>query len=107
MLAVETPRLAAMFSESLVYVHSSGVRDSRDSYLEKLVSGAIRYETLEFTDPHYRMLGSVGLVHAGMRATVLRNGERHAVASSTLAVWQYLGGYWQLQALHASPVSSK
>lgn len=105
MLAADAPRLAAMLSESLVYVHSTGVRDGRDQYLERLVSGALRYETLEFTAPHYRLLGSVGLVHAGMRATVLRNDGRHAVASSTLAVWQHADAGWQLQALHASPAA--
>ncbi len=107
MLVADTSRLASMLSESLVYVHSSGVRDSRDSYLDKLTSGALRYETLEFTEPHYRLLGSVGMVHAGMRATVLRNGGRHAVTSSTLAVWQYADRGWQLLALQASPPPSK
>lgn len=103
MLAGDTRNLAVLLSESLVYVHSNGACDSRGSYLEKLESGVLRYEALEFTDPFYRLLGSIGLVHAGMRATVLRGGARHAVASSTLAVWEHLGGAWKLQALHACP----
>lgn len=104
MLGANTTHLAALLSESLIFVHSSGVRDSRDSYLEKLSSGALEYETLDFINPHHRLLGPLGLVHAGMRAMVLRGGGRYEVSSSTLAVWQYAEAGWKLLARQASPI---
>lgn len=106
MLAADTPALAAMCEEALVNVHSSGVSDSRESYLQKLDSGALRCETLEFVAPRVRVIGTTGLVHAGMRATVLRGGGRHVVASSTLSVWTFSGKGWLLQAVQASPVNT-
>ena len=105
MLAADTPALAAMCEEALVNVHSSGVSDSRESYLQKLDSGALRCETLEFVAPRVRVIGTTGLVHAGMRATVLRGGGRHVVASSTLAVWTFGEGRWTLQAVQGSPLA--
>jgi hypothetical protein len=54
MLGADTRALAAMCAETLVYVHSSGVIDSRESYLQKLDGGALRYETLEFVAPRLR-----------------------------------------------------
>jgi hypothetical protein len=104
MLSADTRALAAMCAEALVYVHSSGVIDSLESYLQKLDGGALRYETLKFVAPRVRLIGTTGLVHAGMRATVLRGGGRHAVASSTLAVWTFGDGGWTLQAVQASPL---
>ena len=106
MLAADTRALAAMCAETLVYVHSSGVSDNRESYLQKLDSGALRYETLEFVAPRVRVIGTTGLVHAGMRATVLRGGGRHVVASSTLAVWTFGEHGWLLQAVQGSPVNT-
>jgi hypothetical protein len=106
MLGADTRALATMCAETLVYVHSSGVIDSRESYLQKLDGGALRYETLEFVAPRFRVIGTTGLVHASMRATVLRGGGRHVVASSTLAVWTFGDGRWTLQAVQASPLSA-
>ena len=106
MLAADTSTLAAMCDAALVYVHSSGVTDSRESYLKKLDTGALRYEALEFVAPRVRVIGTTGLVHAGMRATVLRGGGRHVVASSTLAVWTFSENGWLLQAVQASPVNT-
>jgi hypothetical protein len=104
MLAADTRALKEMCAETLVYVHSSGATDSRESYLHKLDSGALRYEALEFVAPRYRLIGTTGLVHAGMRAAVLRGGGRYAVAGNTLAVWTFGERGWLLQALQASPL---
>ncbi|MDB5848700.1 MAG: hypothetical protein JWP29_2452 [Rhodoferax sp.] len=106
MLAANTRALKALCAETLVYVHSSGATDSRESYLHKLNSGALRYEALAFVAPRYTLIGTTGLVHAGMRATVLRGGGRHAVASNTLAVWTFEEGRWTLQAVQASPLAA-
>jgi len=106
MLAADIGALREMCDEALVYVHSSGVTDSRESYLRKLDSGALRYETLEFVAPRVRVIGATGLAHAGMRATVLRGGGRHVVTSSTLAVWTFGENGWLLQAVQGSPQPS-
>ncbi|WP_159912643.1 nuclear transport factor 2 family protein [Pantoea sp. 18069] len=103
MLAADTQRLSELLSQQLVYVHSNGGRDNRDSYLDKLASGRLRYATLEFAAPQIRLIGRAGMVHSLMRATVLRDGGQHAVASSTLAVWEHGATGWTLLAVQASP----
>lgn len=107
MLAADTPRLARLMSEAMVYVHSSGASDDRASYLDKLACGLLRYEAVAFTEKRIQLLGDVGLVHARMDAMVLRNGKRQAVASRTLAVWLHADGEWRLQALQASPAADQ
>ena len=105
MLGADTRKLAELCAETLVYVHSSGTIDSRGTYLQKLESGALRYEVLDFVAPRLSVIGTTGLVHAGMRATVLRGGRRHVVASNMLAVWTFGEGRWTLQAVQASPLA--
>lgn len=104
MLAGDTAALAALFSDALDYIHSSGIKDSKQSYLDQLASGALSYETLEFLEPAFRLLGQVGLVTARMQATVKRGDVRKHVASTFLAVWADSGGGWTLQIVQATPL---
>jgi hypothetical protein len=98
--------LADLLSDTLAYTHSTGVQDSKQSYLEQLSSGALRYEALEFVAPVIRVLGPVALVSAVMKATVQRGGSRRDVASSYLAVWENTPAGWKLQALQATPLAA-
>jgi hypothetical protein len=108
MLAADTARLGTLLSDTLAYTHSTGVTDSKASYLQLLAGGALRYETLEFVAPQVRLLGTAGLVSAVMRATVLKGDVRRDIASSYLAVWEHRAAGWVLQAVQATalPVQS-
>jgi hypothetical protein len=106
MLDGDTLKLGLLMSDSLVYLHSTGVSDSKDSYLLQLSSGALRYEALAFVAPSVKLLGSVGLVSAVMQATVLRGQARREVASSYLAVWEKTASGWLLQAVQATPLAA-
>lgn len=98
--------LADLLADALSYTHSTGVQDSKQSYLQQLSSGALRYEALEFVAPVIRVLGPVALVSAVMKATVQRGGSRRDVASSYLAVWENTPAGWKLQALQATPLAA-
>ena len=102
MLQSDTEKLGELLSERLVYTHSSGVKDSRQSYLHKLASGALRYETLEFLAPEVRLVGDVGLVAATMKATVSGVGGLRSVNSSYLAVWTWTKAAWALEFIQAT-----
>ncbi len=97
MLQGDTRKLGELLSEQLVYTHSSGGKDSRQSYVEKLAGGALRYEALEFVAPEVRLIGPVGLVAATMKATVSGVGGQRKIASTYLAVWAYEASGWTLQ----------
>ena len=104
MLDAAVERLGMLLDDSLCYVHSSGVTDSRASYLQKLSSGALRYDSLLFASARFTLLGKVDLVRAEMHATVLRNGGGHAVASTYLAVWHHGASGWALHMVQATPL---
>lgn len=104
MLNDKLATLADLLSDTLAYTHSTGLQDSKQSYLHKLSSGALRYESLEFVAPVIRVLGPVALVSAVMKATVQRGSSRRDVASSYLAVWENTPAGWKLQALQATPL---
>ena len=104
MLACDTQVLGDLLSDALLYVHSTGLKDSKQSYLEKLASRALRYESLAFVEPVATLLGDTGLVSAVMQASVLSSGGLRKVASSYLAVWLHTPAGWCLQAVQATPL---
>ena len=101
--------LGALLSDTLVYQHSTGARDTRQSYLGRMACGALCYEKVEFLAPEFRLIGRVGLVHARMRATVVGGGSRREVANSYLAVWEHEEHHasgWKLVALQGTTVAA-
>ncbi|WP_411884789.1 nuclear transport factor 2 family protein [Polaromonas sp. YR568] len=109
MLAADTAALDTLLSDALAYTHSTGVTDSKASYLRLLANGALRYEALEFAAPQARLLGAgtTGLVSAVMRATILKGEVRRDIASSYLAVWEHTASGWVLQAVQATALPAK
>ena len=104
MLDGDTLRLSELLSDTLAYTHATGAKDSKQSYLQQLASGALRYETLDFVAPETTLLGSAGMVSAMMKAMVVRGNARRPVASSYLAVWLNTPSGWKLQAVQATPL---
>jgi hypothetical protein len=107
MLAADVATLGTLLSDTLAYTHSTGVTDSKQSYLQSLATGALRYETLEFAAPQARLLGAAGLVSAVMYATVRKGEARREIASSYLAVWEHTAAGWVLQAVQATALPAK
>jgi ketosteroid isomerase-like protein len=106
LLAGDLAALQELLAASLVYVHSTGVRDGRDSYLAKLASGSLRYLALAFEDLQVQQAGQAWVVHGAMRATVRKDGADKAVASLFMTVWAAdRDGTWRLQAHQGTPRS--
>jgi hypothetical protein len=107
MLAADTAALDTLLSDALAYTHSTGVIDSKASYLQLLAGGALRYEALEFVAPQARLVGRAGLVSAVMRATVRKGEVRRDIASSYLAVWEHTALGWVLQVVQATALPAQ
>ena len=79
--------LEALLSEGLVYVHSTGGRDTKTSYLDKMASGSLKYLTLSFEDLQVHAAGSGHVVTGRMSAEVSKDGQSKAVRSLFMTVW--------------------
>ncbi len=108
MLAGDSAALEALLSGDIVYVHSTGARDNRGSYLRKIREGAMRYLCLEWSDQQAQVLPGAALVTGHMHATVLKDGQEKQVRSQFLAVWapepSHEGSAWRLRAHQGTPL---
>jgi uncharacterized protein (TIGR02246 family) len=105
LLAGDLPALQALLAPDLSYVHSTGARDTRESYLAKLAGGSLQYLTLNFADPQVQLLAQAGVVTARMAAMVSKDGQRKSVASLFMTVWACdADGVWRLHAHQGTPL---
>ncbi|HZZ06764.1 nuclear transport factor 2 family protein [Paraburkholderia sp.] len=96
MLAGDIAALGELLDEGLVYIHSTGARDNRESYLDKLVSGAMRYEAVRFHVSEIQTRERLALVCGSIEASVRTANGTIEVASQYEAVWMEMNGTWRL-----------
>lgn len=105
LLAGDLSALQLLLAEDLVYVHSTGASDSRDSYLAKLAGGRLQYLELHFANLRVQCLGQAATVSGRMTAVVSKDGQRLNVASLFMTVWaQDPDGAWRLHAHQGTPM---
>ena len=105
LLAGDLPALQALLAEGLVYVHSTGVCDRKDSYLAKLAGGSLKYQSLSFSDTQVQGLPQAAVVSGRMAAVVLKDGQTKNVASLFMTVWACgADGVWRLHAHQGTPL---
>lgn len=97
MVANDIHKLGSLLDDSLFYGHSIGGADTRQSYLDKLGSGSLQYRAVEFNDVSARVIGTVGLLRASMRASVIgKDGTQRNVLNTYLGVWEHGTAGWKL-----------
>jgi hypothetical protein len=90
--------LTEVCAEELSYAHSSGVRDTRSEYLEKLRSGYYVYRRIDHPVERVEVLGDTAIVGGRMTADVEVQGRPKTIDNLALAVWTRASGAWRLLA---------
>jgi hypothetical protein len=105
LLAGDLPVLRQLLADDLVYVHSTGACDRKDSYLNKLSGGSLKYLELNFSDLQVQSLQQVAVVSGRMAAIVSKDGQSKNVASLFMTVWGCgADGAWRLHAHQGTPL---
>ena len=86
------PMLDRLFSEALVYTHSSGVQDGKASYLAAMKDGTYRCFAMEVVSREVRLFGDTALAFSHVRTHLESRGQEKRLDSKILAVWVREGG---------------
>jgi uncharacterized protein (TIGR02246 family) len=96
---------ARLVADELLYVHSTGDRDTKSSILEKV--GAGQYTAvarLEYDPTDIWVMGDVG-VAVGTMTPVLKEGATFGARPvSAVDVWHHRDGRWQLLIHHLTAI---
>jgi ketosteroid isomerase-like protein len=104
MLDGDVETLGRLLSARLTYTHSSGDRDSRESYLEKVRDGYFVYRSVAHPVDRIEILVGAALVIGEMHASAEVGGRAAEISSRALAVWAQDGEDWTLIAYQPTPL---
>ncbi len=102
MIAGDLANLGSLLSDDLIYVHTSGDRDTKLSYLAALSDGTVRYLSLERDDEVFATHKDVMVVSGRQLARSVYLGSPAQLDVSYLAVWRRGEPGWQLVGWHAT-----
>ena len=104
MLAKDAAALERLLHSDLVYMHSSGVADSKTSYIAGVRDRAWDYHAIARSDQAVRLNGTLALVFNRLKIDLSVRGVAKSLDNRALAVWVAEDGTWRLIALQSGMV---
>ena len=104
MLKGDAAALEALFDDALTYTHSSGVVDTKDSYIAGMRGKVWEYKEITRENERVVIRGGCGLVFCRLKMDLSVRGTARKVDSNALAVWVETGGATRLVAVHSAGV---
>ena len=98
MIDTDLAALDRMLDDRLSYAHSSGARDTKAEYLEKVRSGYYDYLTADHPVERVEVVGDTAMVVGRMTSDLTVQGARKTIDNLALAVWVRADGGWRLLA---------
>ncbi len=81
-----------LFGDDLVYIHSSTVVDTKQSFIESITSGNVKYRSMSRGDSKVRTYGGVAIVTGSAKFEVAVKGENRTLDLLYHAVWAKRAG---------------
>ncbi len=97
MVAKEIPGLQAVLHKDLVYFHSSGMQDSKDTYIASIASGKSSYVAITPEEMHQRVYGKTG-INTGIVSILQQaaDGAQTTIRLRFTDVFVYADKRWQM-----------
>ena len=113
-LGLEDKRFAAMITrdfagldkvvhEELLYTHSSGVTDTKASWIESMRSGRVKYKSVQCSERQVRFFGEVALARGRAAIEVEIGGEPKSLRLLFLNAWTRTPQGWKFVAWQSCP----
>jgi ketosteroid isomerase-like protein len=90
--------LDELFADELSYAHSSGARDTKSQYVEKVRSGYYVYRLIDHPVERVEVVGDTAIVVGRMTADLEVQDTPKTIDNLALAVWTRASGDWRLLA---------
>ena len=97
MVAKDIPGLQAVLHKDLVYFHSSGARDTKESYIASIASGKSSYVTITPEEMQQRVYGKTG-INTGIVSILQQaaDGVQTTIRLRFTDVFVYADKRWQM-----------
>lgn len=102
MVAADAAALADLLSETLIYVHTTGDADTRQSYLDAVRTRFVEYRHLERRDERWVIRPGLVLSAGRQLGLSILQGKPGLIDVAYLSAWTLEDGSWRLTAWHAT-----
>lgn len=106
MVNADKVSLEKLTDEKLSYGHSSGAIDDKKQFVDKLVSGASDFVSIDLSEQTISISDKVAIVRHTLKAKTNDGGKPGEVHLKILLIWQKAKGGWKLLARQAVRVVS-
>lgn len=90
--------LEKLFTDKLIYAHSTGTVEDKKQYLERLKTGAQRYEHVEHEKITVAPYGDCAVSHSYVRMNGTSNGKPFNDHVMMMHLWVKQGATWRIAA---------
>lgn len=104
MISGDRVQLEAVLSERLVWTHSSGATESRESFIASIVTGSVRYLELDTLAIEVIPLGDSWLCVGELAGRAERDGSEKLLRGRFLSGWTEESGMLKMVAWQTTPV---
>ena len=104
MIAVDEAALEKCFSDDLIYVHSSGALDTKESYIAAIKSGKFRYLKCERFEETVRIYDQTALVTGRAVFEAVIEGTPRMLRLRYLNVWTHTAAGWKFVGWQSCPL---
>jgi ketosteroid isomerase-like protein len=106
MIARDFKALDAMLHGDLLYTHSSGVADTKASWLASMQSGKTKYKSVNCTDRKVRVIGEVALITGRAAIEAEIGGQPRSLKLLFLNAWANTPEGWKFVAWQSTPLAA-
>jgi len=105
MCEADAGMLRKLLADTLVYTHSYGGSDSKESYLEGVLAQKWRYLKIERPKEEIQVHGDCAVVTGQVRIELLVDGKPKTLNSAYTNVWIKGAKGWQMVAWQSTPIA--
>jgi ketosteroid isomerase-like protein len=99
-------KLNALVHEGLLYTHSSGVTDTKASWLQSMESGRVKYKQANCSERKVRIYGDVALITGRAQIEAEIAGQAKTLKLLFLNAWTRTPRGWQFVAWQSTPLAA-
>jgi ketosteroid isomerase-like protein len=105
MISANRNQLESIFSERLVWTHSSGAVEHREAFIANIESGSVRYLELDTPTIEVMTLGDSWLCVGELAGRAERDGVEKTLKGRFLSAWTREAGALKMVAWQTTPLS--
>jgi hypothetical protein len=102
LLASDTDTLDALFTDDVIYLHSTGVIDSKQVYLDGLKQGKTKYLQIDYQPAEYRVFNGFALILGKVVMQLLIEGATKEVRALIISTWRFEDNRWRMMSWQAT-----